>query len=115
MHQGEMPDRDDYKKLARVIKYLCRTKFMRLTMEMTHLDQNHWFIDSAFTVHNNMRSHSRSYMSFDRGMMNGPSKKQRLNTTSSTEAKIVAVHDNMPSILLWTWYFLVEQGYPLRP
>lgn len=54
------PDQDNYKKLARVIKYLCRTKFMHLTMEACHLDQNHWFIDGAFAVHKNMRSHSRS-------------------------------------------------------
>ena len=95
------PNQDDYKKLARVVKYLRRTKFMHLTMEATHLDQNHWFIDSAFSVHNDMRCDSGSYMSFGRGMMNGSSNKQKLNTMSFTETKIVAVHDNKPSIL-WT-------------
>ena len=53
-------------------------------------------------------------MTFGKGMMNGSSNKQKINTTSSTEAEIVAVHDNMPSIL-WTRYFLEEQGYPLKP
>jgi len=47
-------------------------------------------------------------------MMNGSSNKQKINTTSSTEAEIVAVHDNMPAIL-WTRYFLEAQGYPMRP
>lgn len=87
---------------------------MSLTMEAIHLDQNHWLIDKAFVVHNDMRSHSGSYMSFGRGMMNGSSNKQKLNTTSSNEAKMMAVHDNMPSIL-WTWYVLAEKGYPLKP
>ena len=105
---------DDYKKLCRVIKYLCRTKFLRLTMEATHLDQNHWFIDGAFAVHEDMRSHSGSYMTFGRGMMNGSSNKQKINTTSSTEAETVAVHDNMAAIL-WTRYFLEAQGYPMKP
>eukprot|EP00804_Cyclotella_cryptica_P027764 CCRYP_009202-RA/>CCRYP_009202-RA protein AED:0.72 eAED:0.12 QI:0/-1/0/1/-1/1/1/0/1137 len=108
------PDKDDYKKLTRVIKYLRRTKFLRLTMEAGHLDQNHWFIDSAFAVHDDMRSHSGSYMTFGKGMMGGSSNKQKINTTSSTEAETVAVHDNMPNIL-WTRYFLAEQGYPMRP
>jgi hypothetical protein len=108
------PDQDDYKKLVRVIKYLRRTKFLRLRMSATHLDQNHWLIDGAFAVHNDMRSHSGSFMTFGRGMMNGSSNKQRINTTSSTEAEVVAVHDNMPSIL-WTRYFLEEQGYPMKP
>ena len=108
------PDEDDYKKLARVIKYLRRTKFLRLTMEATHLDQNHWFIDGAFAVHEDMRSHTGSFMTFGRGMVQGNSTKQKINTTSSTEAEVVAVHDNMSSIL-WTKYFLEAQGYPMRP
>ncbi len=83
-------------------------------MEASHLDQNHWFIDGAFAVHDDMRSHSGSYMTFGRGMMNGSSNKQKLNTTSSTEAEIVAVHDNMPAVL-WTRYFLESQGYPMKP
>lgn len=68
-------------------------------MDATHLDQNHWFIDKIFSVHNKMRSHLGSYMSFGRDMMKGSSNMQKLNTTSSTVGKIVAVHDNMPSIL----------------
>ena len=83
-------------------------------MEASHLDQNHWFIDGSFAVHGDMRSHSGSYMTFGRGMMNGSSNKQKINTTSSTEAEMVAVHDNMPAIL-WTRYFLEAQGYPMRP
>ena len=35
------PDEDDYKKLARAIKYIRRTKFLHLTIEATYLDQNH--------------------------------------------------------------------------
>ena len=40
-------------------------------------------------------------MTFGRGMMNGASNKQKINTTSSTEAEVVGVHDNMPAVL-WT-------------
>jgi hypothetical protein len=108
------PDMDDYKKLARVIKYLRRTKFIKLTMQATHLDQCHWFIDGAFAVHEDMRSHTGSFMTFGRGMMNGNSTKQKINTTSSTEAEVVAVHDTLPSIL-WTKYFLEAQGYHVQP
>ena len=108
------PDEDDLKKLARVIKYIKRTKFLRLTMEANHIDQNHWLIDGAFAVHDDMRSHTGSFMTFGRGMMDGSSTKQKINTTSSTEAEVVAVHDTMPSIL-WTLYFLEEQGYNMKP
>ena len=47
-------------------------------------------------------------------MIDGSSKGQKINTTSSTEAEVVAVHDSM-SIILWTRYFLEAQGYPLKP
>lgn len=83
-------------------------------MEATHLDQNHWLIDGAFAVHDDMKSHTGSFMTFGRGMMAGTSTKQKINTTSSTEAEVVAVHDNMASIL-WTKFFLEGQGYKMKP
>ena len=91
-----------------------KDKFLRLTLEATYLDQNHWFIDGAFAVHDNMRSYIGVYMTFGKGMMNGASITQKINTTSSTEAEVVGVHDNMHAIL-WTCYFLEAQGYPLKP
>ena len=38
------------------------------------------------------------------------STKQKLNTRSSTETELVAVHDRLPDII-WTRYFLKWQGY----
>jgi hypothetical protein len=60
-----------------------------------------------------MKSHTGAYMTFGKGMLDGSSSGQKINTTSSTEAEVVAVHDNMPAIL-WTRYFLEAQGYPLQ-
>mmetsp|Transcript_5988 Transcript_5988/g.9150 ORF Transcript_5988/g.9150 Transcript_5988/m.9150 type:complete len:149 (-) Transcript_5988:648-1094(-) len=40
--------------------------------------------------------------------------KAKINTRSSTECELVSVFDNMPTIL-WTIYFLEEQGYPVKP
>ena len=108
------PDEDDYKKLARAIKYVRRTKFLKLKVEAHRLDKNHWFIDGAFAVHPDMKSHTGAYMTFGKGMVNGASSTQKINTTSSTEAEVVAVHDNVPAIL-WTRYFMEAQGYPMEP
>ena len=38
------------------------------------------------------------------------SRKQKLNTKSSTEAELVGIDDVMPQIL-WTRYFLMGQGF----
>ena len=52
-------------------------------------------------------------MTFGQGLMNGASQ-QKINTTSSTEAETVVVHECMPNVL-WTFYVLEEQGYLLKP
>ena len=83
-------------------------------MEADRIDQNEWFIYAAFTVHEDMRSHTGAYIKFGRGMMNGEPNKQKINTTSSKEAEVVGVHDIMPAVL-WTRYFLQEQVYSLKP
>lgn len=54
-------DEDNYKKLARVAKYIRRTKFLCLTIKATYLTQNHWFINEAFAVHDDMKSHTSAY------------------------------------------------------
>ncbi len=45
-----------------------------------------------------------------RGFPISVSTKQKLNTRSSTESKLVGLNDMMP-IILWTCYFLLSQGY----
>ena len=45
-----------------------------------------------------------------KGTIYAKSSKQKLNTKSSTEAEVVSVDDCLPQIL-WTNYFLEEQGY----
>ena len=42
------PDEDDYKKLARVMRYLRGTKTMPLTLEADNLQLVKWWIDGAF-------------------------------------------------------------------
>jgi hypothetical protein len=57
-----------------------------------------------------MKSHTGGVMSMDTGAAYSTSKKQKLNTKSSTEAELVGIDDVLPQAL-WTTYFLEEQGY----
>eukprot|EP00957_Ditylum_brightwellii_P120249 9175034-Ditylum_brightwellii.AAC.1 len=52
------PDVDDKKKLRRTLRYLRTTKDLPLTLEVDDLGQLTWWVDAAFAVHNNMRSHT---------------------------------------------------------
>jgi hypothetical protein len=67
-----------------------------------------WYVDALFAVHPNVRGHTGGGLT-GRGF---PivAWKQKLNTKSSTESKLVGINDMMP-IMLWTCYFLLSQGY----
>ena len=107
------PDRDDYKKLGRAMKYLRKTITLPLTLEADDLQLIHWWIDGAFATHRDMRSHTGGAMSLGKGIIYGTSTRQKLNTRSSTEAELVAVDDCMSQIL-WTRNFLDAQGYNIN-
>jgi hypothetical protein len=61
------PDRDDYKKLARVIRYLRGTPTMALTLEGDDAQIVKWWIDASFAVHPDMRSHTGGTLSLGKG------------------------------------------------
>ena len=52
-------------------------------------------------------------MSMGKGAICASSRRQRINTKSSTEAELVGINDVLPQIL-WTRYFLEAQGYPVQ-
>ena len=104
------PDRDDYKKLGRVMRYLRGSLHMPLTLEATQTNIIKWWVDASFAVHPDMRSHTGGVMTLGRGAVYSTSTRQKINTRSSTESELVAVNDVMPQIL-WTRRFLDAQGY----
>ena len=51
-------------------------------------------------------------MTLGEGSVIAMSKKQKLNTRSSTEAELVGA-DDAATMILWTGLFMEQQGYPL--
>jgi hypothetical protein len=103
------PDIDDYRKLARVIKYLRNTLHMMLTLERNNLHGIEWWIDASYGCHNDMRSQTGGIMTMGKGATYATSVRQKINTRSSTEAELVAVNDVLPQVI-WTRNFLQHQG-----
>ena len=59
------PDVDEYKKLTRVIQYIRDTQDITLMIEA---DNNpHWWVDSSYTMHPDMKSHTGVLMSIGKG------------------------------------------------
>jgi hypothetical protein len=107
------PDIDDWNKLGRAIKYLRDTKHLWLTLEVDDDFTIRWWIDASFAVHRDMRSHTGASMSLGKGSPISLSRKQKLNTKSSTEAEVVGVDDAMP-LVIWTRNFMEGQGYTVN-
>ena len=105
----QQPDTDDWKKLCRCVRYLRGSDDMWLTLHMHDEVNIQWWIDASFGVHPDLRSHTGATMSLGLGSAYSFSRKQKLNTRSSTEAELVGVDDAM-SLVLWTRLFLLEQG-----
>ena len=53
----QKPDQDDWKKLGRMMKYLRKTLYMALTLEIDDIQIIKWFIDASYVVHEDFRLH----------------------------------------------------------
>ncbi|CAJ1938644.1 unnamed protein product [Cylindrotheca closterium] len=72
-----------------------------------------WMIDASFAVHPDFKSHTGGTLSFGGGAAQVMSKKQKLNSRSSTKAELIAV-DDVVTMILWTKLFMEWQGYPIE-
>ena len=67
-------------------------------------------MDAAFTIHKDMLSHTRDMRMLGKGMVFSGLLKQKFNTKSLIEAKLVDVDNVMPQII-WKKAFLQAQGF----
>jgi hypothetical protein len=107
------PDTDDWEKLLRLMKYLNGTREMVLMLSADALNILKWYVDASFAVHADFKSHTGSVMSMGKGAITTMSRKQKLNTKSSTTAELVGA-DDVSTMMLWTKLFMEEQGYPIK-
>ena len=114
----KLPNENDWNKLVQMLKYLNGTNSDKLTISAGSekaIERLDWFVDTAFAIHLDMKGHTGMAMKF-RGGTGAPlttSVKQKLNTSSSTTCKLVAVDQVLP-LVLWTPLFLKEQGVEVK-
>jgi hypothetical protein len=104
------PDRDDYNKMIRVLKYLQGTKDLTLKLNGTNGMEIRWWVDAAYGVHHDMKGHTGGVMSAGGGSVYTTSSKQKMVSRSSTECEMIGVYDVLTQIQ-WTALFLSDQGY----
>ena len=107
------PRASDKKKLIRVMKYLKQTQDDVLTLSADGCNVIKTYVDASFAVHPDFRSHTGMVMTLGTGAIMTMSRKQKLNTRSSTEAELVAT-DDCATPVLWTKLFLEAQGVDIK-
>ena len=101
---------EDWLKLKRLLRYINCTLDLPRIIAADSLTMFKTWVDAAYAVHNDMKSHTGGAMSFGLGVLNAKSRKQRLNVKSSTEAEVVGASDYLPWVI-WVAKFMKYQGY----
>ncbi len=100
------------RKLLQLMKYRNGTRKDKLILSADNLHIVKWYVDAAFAVHPDFKSHTGAAMTYGKGAPITTSRKQKLNTRSSTEAELVGA-DDMATMILWTKLFMEAQGYEI--
>lgn len=96
-----------------MLEYLHGTSELKLKLRVDNLRVIKWYVDASYAVHPDYRSHTGAVMTMVRGAVQAMSRKQKLNTRSSTEAELVGA-DDAATMILWTGLFMQEQGFTLE-
>jgi hypothetical protein len=102
-------EQDDWRKLDCLLKYINGSQKDKLILSADDLHVIKWYVDCAFAVHPDFRSHTGGNMTYGHGTPMSMSRKQKLNTQSSTEAELVGP-DDLSTLILWTKLFMEEQA-----
>lgn len=109
------PDEDDWDKFVRVMKYVSsHGEQAKLVLRFRKDMQVEAYIDAAYGVHVDGKSHSGSTITLGGGAIYVSSKKQKIVSKSSTEAELVAISDELGEVID-TRQFLIHEGFKQGP
>ena len=82
-------------------------------MEADNTQTLTWYIDAAFAVHHDMKSHTGATFTLGKGAIMADSTKQKVNSRSSTESELNGIDDKIGKII-WTKKFIEHQGFEVK-
>jgi hypothetical protein len=93
------PNEGDWNKLLKTMGFLKGTVDDVLKLEADDTQTLSWYIDAAFAVHADMKSHTGAVFTMGKGALVSDSRKQRANSRSSTESEIIGVDDEIHKVV----------------
>ena len=113
MRRVSKSDKDDWLKLKRILSFLHKTIDDVRTVGAASLTEIFAWIDAAYAVHDNMRSHMGRLISLGTGVLHAKSSMEKINTKSSTEAELVGLAEYLP-YNIWFLHYMRAQGYMIQ-
>ena len=92
------PDLGGWRKLDHLVEYLKSNWDRPLILSTDEHGDLTWYVDAAFAVHADMRSHTGEGLIMGKDFIISVTTVQKLNTRSLTEAELMAVDDCMSLI-----------------
>ena len=108
------PTQEDGRKLLRALRFMAHTSDAVLTLGYRGVPSLYVFIDASFATHTDMKSHTGVFCTLGTGALYTKSTTQKINTTSSCEAELVALAKGLQQTL-WARTFLIGQGFTTPP
>jgi hypothetical protein len=111
------PTTQDESKLHRVIRYLRSTSDLGLKLECNLSNLEVYlqaYIDASYAIHEDAKSHTGSIITLGKGSFYARSKKQGINTISSTESELVGLTEGLGNVI-WCRNWLIAQRYTSQP
>ena len=108
----QAPTVQDLQKLDRMLAYLSITAEMGIRLGGDGIGPLAVtaYVDASYGVHWDFKSHTGCMISVSSGPVHVSSRRQKLNSKSSTEAELIGVSDSLSQVV-WTREFLIAQGY----
>ena len=107
------PTESDWDHLTHLMRFINCTVEDKLILRADDLHILKFYVDTAFAVHPDFKSHTGGGLTFGTGFPITLSRKQKLNTQSSTESELVGA-DDASQLILWTGLFMEAQGYEIE-
>jgi hypothetical protein len=83
----------------RVMSFMKETIDDVLMLEADDTNTLMWYIDVAFAIHGDMKSHTGAVFTMGKGAIISSSTKQRVNSRSSTESELIGVDGKIAKVL----------------
>ena len=99
MKRVSKSDVNDWGRLRRLIGFIKKTIDEIRVIGATSLTEIMSYVDSAYALHENMRSHTGGLVSFGIGSAHSRSTTCKINVKSATESKLVATAEYLPYTL----------------